>query len=507
MNSDDHNNKNNLASSRMLLRIRTNLGTWKQTVDPSQRLSTIVDQMGNTACRRGWKMTTPPSRDPSGTQLLNLDCSLQELGLTNHGDMIYGRVVTVEDDVDHDHNDEPGEIDRTETKPVAPGVCSSSLWAASLNQGGNTPITAQKTKACSPLVIDLVDSDDDDDDHFEKKVAPVPPPEAAASRKRSSLSLLDGAVRGTKKTKSRQDMAPAPANNNKKFQVVSYNVWFGPPDPEARQVHPQQRMAAIGQELKSCHDNLVVVGFQELTPSLKESLAPILTSMDFRLCTQPLGEGASPYGVGLAIAKHLDIVEVKFIPFSNSCQGRGLLFIQTPTFLFATTHLESFMDQQTYNGAAQREAQIVQATIFCERRMEEYPQLQLAMIAGDFNWDDERLRTTKTGGAPNRLLKDVVGPQWNDAGQPFDYTYDGKENPMLGGNLRRRFDRCIYSCNNNNANTKGVVSPPSTTLRKLGMKAIPALTWNKKNPWNGTSKSVPVAPSDHFGIAITFDSS
>ena len=289
--------------------------------------------------------------------------------------------------------------------------------------------------------------------------------------------------------------------------MVSYNVWFGPPDPEARQVHPQQRMAAIGHELQSCHENLLVVGFQEVTPNLKDSLAPILTSMNFRLCTQPLGEGmSSSYGVGLAISNQVDIVDVKFIPYSNSCQGRGLLYVQTPTWIFATTHLESFMDAQTYNGVIQREAQIRQATLFCEQRMQENPHLQLAMIAGDFNWDDERLRVSKaSGGAPNRPLRDVVGPPWTDAGQPFDYTYDGKENPMLSGNLRRRFDRCIYS--DNHKNNKNNNKTTKTTLRKLGMKAIPTLTWNKKNPWNGTSKTVPVAPSDHFGIAITFHSS
>jgi endonuclease/exonuclease/phosphatase family metal-dependent hydrolase len=408
---------------------------------------------------------------------------------------------------DNHHDDDDGEakhqapvIDQSETKPIP------TSRTAFLTKANHSPVDAPNTKTCMPLVIiDLLD-----DESSKEKVVPAPPSEA--SHKRLSLSsregVPEGVPQGTDTTKTRQD-ASLPSTNNK-FQVVSYNVWFGPANPEASQVHPQQRMAAIGNELKSCHDNLVVVGLQELTPSLQEYLSPILTSMDFRLCTQPLGGGKSSYGVGLAISKQVDIVEIKFIPFPNSCQGRGFLFVQTSTWLFATTHLESYVDHQTYNGTVQREAQIVQATIFCERRMEECPELQMVMIAGDFNWDDERLPTTKTGGeegaATNRLLKDVVGPHWHDAGQPFDYTYDDKENPMLSGNLRRRFDRCIYSYknknNHNQANMNGDILPLSTTLRKLGMKAIPALTWN-----NGISKSVPVAPSDHFGIAITFDSS
>ena len=226
--------------------------------------------------------------------------------------------------------------------------------------------------------------------------------------------------------------------------------------------------------------------------------------MNFRLYTQPLGDRMSSYGVGLAISNQVDIVDVKFIPYSNSCQGRGLLYVQTPTWIFVTAHLESFVDARTYDGVVAREAQLLQATLFCERRMEEYPHLQWAVIAGDLNWDDERVGPSKASeGPPNRPLRDVVGPLWLDPGQPFDYTYDSEENPMLSGTLRRRVDRCIYSYNKNNHNH---AKKTTTTFRKLGMKAIPELTWNKKDPRNGTSETLPVAPSDHFGIAITFHS-
>jgi hypothetical protein len=68
---------------------------------------------------------------------------------------------------------------------------------------------------------------------------------------------------------------------------------------------------------------------------------------------------------------------------------------------------------------------------------------------------------------------------------------------MLGGNLRRRFDRCIYirrSCSNE----------PRVTLEKLGKDPIPGLSWNKRNPYNGTVRKVQVAPSDHFAIGVCF---
>ena len=37
-----------------------------------------------------------------------------------------------------------------------------------------------------------------------------------------------------------------------------------------------------------------------------------------------------------------------------------------------------------------------------------------------------------------------------------------------------------------------------------GTAAIPGLVWNKKNPYQNTSREVPVAPSDHFGIVVAF---
>jgi len=159
-------------------------------------------------------------------------------------------------------------------------------------------------------------------------------------------------------------------------------------------------------------------------------------------------------------------------------------------------HLESFVDAQRYNGVEQRELQIVEATKFCQSKMQQHSSLQMAILAGDFNWDDER----KRGNAPNRPLLSLISDQWNDAGTPFDYTYDCKENCMLGGNLRRRFDRCLYLTRNDSK------IPYEHSFQKIGNTKLPNLTWNKKNPYNGTSRPVPVAPSDHFGIAVRFSS-
>jgi hypothetical protein len=75
------------------------------------------------------------------------------------------------------------------------------------------------------------------------------------------------------------------------------------------------------------------------------------------------------------------------------------------------------------------------------------------------------------------------------------YTYDGKLNPMLGSNLRRRFDRCLV---HTNAVEDAATEIISTLM--IGKLAIPNLTWQKYNSWKQTYKETPTAPSDHFGL-------
>lgn len=444
-------------------------------MDPSQRISDVVRRIGDENDEQ-WELTQPLSRDPTSQEPLAMNESLEALGLT-HGTMIFCRVAAK---TSSDCNDAPL------------SSVSSSLPASSHRSSDNDSRLAAASKS-RPPVIDLLDSSDDED-----TPAAIAKPAAAKPNKRQwplSTVASQGSSSENKKPKSTtaSSQSRSITGHPSSFQIVSYNVWFGPPDPSANQVHPQQRMTAIANELQPYQDDLLFVGFQELTESLRRNLEPHLKSRGFRICTQPLG---SNYGVGLAISKKVQIVESKFLPFSDTIQGRGLLYVETPTMLFGTTHLESFLNAKEYDGAAQRELQIVQATAFFQDRMRQNPNLKVAMIAGDFNWDDERVRK---GTSPNTPLLDLLGGDWKDPGRRNDYTYDGKENPMLGSNLRRRFDRCIYL-------TSPSMTSTTARLDKLGMTAIPRLTWNKKNPFNGTTKTVPVAPSDHFGIAVTFHS-
>ena len=213
--------------------------------------------------------------------------------------------------------------------------------------------------------------------------------------------------------------------------------------------------------------------------------------MGYNFATQPL-QGF--YGVGLAVSTQLKVLECQFVPFPTTRQGRGILYARTEKFLFVTTHLESFEVTSQYTGVEEREAQIQEASRFCQEQLNRYPEIDMAVIAGDFNWDDERKQKSKS---PNQNLLTLLKDGWNDAGKSNDHTYDGKENQMLTNRLRRRLDRCIYMTNKN-------VQLKQVSLEKLGKDPIPNLIWSKKNPYNGTTKQVSVLPSDHFGIGVQF---
>jgi hypothetical protein len=101
------------------------------------------------------------------------------------------------------------------------------------------------------------------------------------------------------------------------------------------------------------------------------------------------------------------------------------------------------------------------------------------------------------------------------------FTYDAKLNPMLKGSLRRRFDRILVYDNHHDTSTRTASCPSDSTPPKsphglssqqvqfynpqlLGKVAISDdLTWEKPNTHNDTTRTVPTAPSDHFGYIVT----
>ena len=262
-------------------------------------------------------------------------------------------------------------------------------------------------------------------------------------------------------------------------------------------------MRAVARHLlqsSSSENPLLLVAFQEVMSPMDDILFPILQPQ-YRIIQQP----NVPYGCALAIHRSCSILDQGFVPFSTTCMGRGILFcrVQLPfsnqNVLWTTTHLESYTGPQ-YNGSSQRQAQAWEMEEFCCA-----PRFarDIQMITGDLNWDDERVKST---GTEPKLLDHLHQSDWQDAwlettakssskSKAVGYTYDAKLNPMLGGNLRRRFDRILWrSGTNKYVSTKGV--------QFLGTEALPGLSWQKTTSFGGNvrTRTVQVAPSDHFGV-------
>jgi endonuclease/exonuclease/phosphatase family metal-dependent hydrolase len=178
---------------------------------------------------------------------------------------------------------------------------------------------------------------------------------------------------------------------------------------------------------------------------------------------------------------------------------RGILYARVRLstaheILLTTTHLESWAGED-HNGSTQRQSQILEMEAFCVETVSKHPNVHCALITGDLNWDDERARSV----GPDPLMLKHLKKPWKDAWvhlhgdnkKAIGYTYDSKLNPMLGGNLRRRFDRILLYPDN---------ASQVQRTEFLGKEVLPGLSWEKTNPYNNSVRSVPVAPSDHFGL-------
>ena len=189
--------------------------------------------------------------------------------------------------------------------------------------------------------------------------------------------------------------------------------------------------------------------------------------------------------------------------------------------MFATTHLESFIpphsyplsDKKNHKGSKRRALQICEARDFCLHYTQRW-NLNGAFVTGDLNWDDER---KKSQGDDPALLSVINNEKkensWRDAwletrkkGEE-GYTYDAKKNPMLRGNLRRRFDRILAL-----DRTKKTLCIKCESFDLIGREAIDGLVWKKEVPeWKNEKPSGKikiqdraVLPSDHFGVCATF---
>ena len=371
--------------------------------------------------------------------------------------------------------------------------------------------------SCDYIDLTLSDSDDDDSEKSTSTSINIP-----VSRKRKeTLSKYKKSQTSSSSTSTSSSSASIRSSEKMKaFSICSYNIWFGEP-------HPSQRMSKISEIISELSPRPTFLGLQEVTPALLRDLSPLLQSMGYRIICQ---EGVA-YGCALGIltgatvgSKDNDsspsarVISSGFQRYAMTQMERGLLWVianveSVGEVLFSTTHLESYIREN--DGSREREMQIEEAGRFCLEKVSEKASLKCCMITGDLNWDDERKRSTGTDKNLLSVMNDASrtcssrdGSQWSDAWsetQPGKegYTYDSKTNPMLKGNLRRRFDRCLVLSPSNS------IAIRSTDL--IGKEEIVGLKWKKESQKWSYGKPVgvyyderPLAPSDHFGLVASF---
>lgn len=407
-------------------------------------------------------------------------------------------------------------------------------------------------------VVDLLWMDSTDDEDDDKP--PVPPPAKKQKKNKKDINKFAGTITNNpyaKKKNNTKKAPPPPAGSTisssvvaaassrsattssptLQFQAGTYNVWFGPCNAPNPHVGPRMRALARllrQQDGRTMVDNdrsdnnsektppyypLWFVGLQEVT---HESLPHLVQGLQAGGLTQFVQQdNAAPYFCVLAAKKELTILDSGWNNYSTTVMGRGFCFarVRIPfsdrQLLIATTHLESYTGKH-FTGANERRLQLLEWKRYCQQQMQRHDKLHSCIFIGDLNWDDES-RSPKD----ERVSSVLEGCPHQDAWLQYvehknlpkadraGYTYDCKLNPMLGGNIRKRFDRCIvfprttsssshHGMNNNNNNN---VQCHSVEL--LGKEVLPGLFFDKTSQWG--TKNYPAAPSDHFGLCCKLE--
>lgn len=369
-----------------------------------------------------------------------------------------------------------------------------------------------KASSVKETCIDLTNSDDDDD------IVILDATPKLSRKRKQPRSALDEDV----KVESTSSSSASIATNKEimPFSICTYNIWFERPNPSAR-------MTEIARLISEQSPRPTFIGLQEVTPELLLFLSPLLRSLGYDIKFQ----SGVTYGVALCVLtedyeggrtlndskmkqKHPTgrILEFGFEDFPSSRMSRGLMWVRAyvdsigEEVLFTTTHLESYIPSN--DGSREREQQIKIASEFCLAKLRQSRSIKMAFITGDLNWDDERVRSKGT----NKVLLSLIPhrnpgiQQWSDAWLDVNpgeagFTYDSKENPMLKGSMRRRFDRCIVCFRDEEMFAL-------TQAELIGKDAIAGLQWqklkyNREGKPTGEVDNRPLAASDHFGLLVT----
>ena len=258
------------------------------------------------------------------------------------------------------------------------------------------------------------------------------------------------------------------------LRVLTWNVWFN-----EHEGHAPQRMAALGTVVEAEAPD--VVALQEVTPSILRLLRACNFARAFEWSPPPPD---MPYFAMLLTRQGLRAGAFERRPFRDSQQGRDLVLCPVDAgghrLRVATAHLESYVPGNPNSG--ERQAQLSHALAALEGEGKGRGGGG-AILAGDLNWNE------RTEGAM------ALGSAWRDSwreacGDAAGFTYDCRENPMLGGTLRLRLDRVLH-CLGAGARVLGA--------RMVGREPIPGACRDFRRR-DGTTGSRLLLPSDHFGL-------
>lgn len=270
-------------------------------------------------------------------------------------------------------------------------------------------------------------------------------------------------------------------SKSKSWKFLSYNIWF------REDVEMLKRMRALG-NLIELHSPDVIC-FQEVTPSFYEIFQKASWWKGYQ-CS--ISDGMAVPGAYFCMQlSKLPVKSYSCKPFHNSIMGRELSVAEVEvlpgtTMVVATSHLESpCPSPPTWDQmfSKERVVQANEAVRFLEKN-------ENVIFCGDMNWDDKL-----DGRFP--LLEGWVDA-WTELRPGEDgWTYDTKSNKMLSGNrgLQKRLDRFICKL-------KGF---KISNVEMIGRDAIPGASYIKEKRVKGLVKelSLPVLPSDHYGLLLT----
>jgi tyrosyl-DNA phosphodiesterase 2 len=296
----------------------------------------------------------------------------------------------------------------------------------------------------------------------------------------------------------RQDSVPtAAAVAPFPLTFLTYNLWF-------RDLELAARMNAVVRIVEETAPTFI--GLQEVIADMLPVLRPKLEALGY---TMYLQDRVTDF-YGVALCSRVPLQGVTHVPFGNTVMARELLFGQATvtlasgskcTVIVGTAHLESVAEAKSRREVERREQAETAFAALDDAVMK--GRAACAVFAGDVNWTDPVPRGNKWDGAY------PLAAGWQDvwlscpsslrdcgSAQSDGYTYDCISNPMLSGKLRYRSDRAFVRGSEGN-------SVSVTSVRLVGTTPIPGLTYTSTNPYNGVVKTLPVLPSDHFGVLVS----